>query len=75
MIKFSTDGARLSNQKNAVQGCIKIIDVNEKGIPIIPSELPKHLRKEFCVFIFVGKLEINGSIVCTQMSLVHHTFY
>ena len=63
MIKFSTDGARMSNQKNAVQGCIKVIDLDSESKPEIPSQLPKKLRREFCVFIFVGMLNDNPLIL------------
>ena len=55
MIRFSMDGARMCKKKGAVQGCIKIIDVNCEWKPKVPSKLPKRFTKENCLFIFVGK--------------------
>ena len=45
----------MCKKKGAVQGCIKIIDVNCEWKPKVPSKLPKRFTKENCLFIFVGK--------------------
>ena len=54
MIKFSTDGAVLSNHRGAVQGTVKLIDVNARGKPIPDSQLAPHLQKEVTVYYYVG---------------------
>ena len=56
MIKFSTDGAVLSNKRNAVQGTIKLIDVNREGKPLPTSQLPEYLQTEICVYLYLGEL-------------------
>ena len=56
MVKFSTDGAVLSNKRNAVQGTVKIIDVDDNGRPLQLTQLPEYLQKEITMYYYIGKL-------------------
>ena len=54
IVKFSTDGAVLNNNRAAVQATVKIIDVDQCGKPLRESNLPAHLQKEICIYYFIG---------------------
>ena len=54
IIKFSTDGAKLTNNKTGVQGTIKLMDVDTDGHPTLPTRLPERFHREICVFYFIG---------------------
>ena len=54
MLKFSTDGAMLTNKKNTVQGTIQIFQVKDGWIPIMKGSLPKYLNQELPVYYFIG---------------------
>ena len=56
MLKFATDGYALTNSDGAVQGCIKLMEVDDnwKPIPSKYSILAKKFRSEICVFHFKG---------------------
>ena len=54
MLKFATDGAKLTNNKNAVQGTIRIYQVNNEWKPITKGTLAKYFNQEFPVYYFIG---------------------
>ena len=56
-MKFSTDGAVLSNKRNAVQGSIKLIDVDDDGRPLTNTNLPEYLQKEITMYYYLGTLK------------------
>ena len=56
-LKFSTDGARLTNHYTGVQGTIRLLDVDDDGKVIVPSRLPGRFHREVCVFYFIGKFK------------------
>ena len=43
---------------NAVQGTIKIIDVDEDGRPLPQSMLPQHLQKEITMYYYLGDSQL-----------------
>ena len=53
-LKFSTDGAKLTNSYFGVQGTIRILDIDPDGKVIVPSRLPERFHREICVFYFLG---------------------
>ena len=55
IIKFSTDGARLTNNETGVQGTFRLLDVDEDGKPVLPTRLPDRFHREICLFYFIGK--------------------
>ena len=54
VIKFSTDGAKLTNTYCGVQGTIRILDVTTDKKIKVPSQLPARFHRELCVFYFLG---------------------
>ena len=62
MLKFSTDGAKLTNNSTGVQGTIKLMDVDHEGRPSLPTRLPERFHREICVFYFIGKVSNNFDI-------------
>ena len=55
MVKFATDGAKLTNNKNAVQGTIRIYQADDNWKPITKGTLPKYFDQEFPVYYFIGE--------------------
>ena len=55
MLKFRTDGAMLTNKKNAVQGTIRIFQVEKDWIPIVKGSLPNYFNQELPVYYFISK--------------------
>ena len=53
-IKFSTDGAKLTNYYAGVQGTIRILDVDDDLRVRVPTALPGRFHRELCVFYFLG---------------------
>ena len=54
IIKFSTDGAKLTNNDTGVQGTIRILDVDNDGKPLTPTRMPARFHREICIFYFIG---------------------
>ena len=54
MIKISTDGAILTKKKHAVQGTIRIIQVDDNNQPVKNSTLPDRFNKEILLFYYIG---------------------
>ena len=55
ILKFATDGAILTNTKNAVQGTIKVIPCDLNGKVAYDENLPAYLDKEIVVYYYIGK--------------------
>ena len=55
MIKISTDGAILTKKKHAVQGTIRIMQVDQNKKPVHKSTLPDRFNKEILLFYYIGK--------------------
>ena len=77
ILKFSTDGARLTNNDTGVQGTIRILDVDNDVRPITPSRLPPRFHREICVFYFIGKFyethySFTGVVNC--INALFHVF-
>ena len=73
-MKYSTDGAVLSNKRNAVQGTIKIIDVDDDGRPLPETELPQYLQKEITMYYYLG-IVIEYHTVGKSIPHLNTTFY
>ena len=58
ILKFSTDGALLTNKKNAVQGTIRIYQVDDQWIPIPKGTLPKYFEQEIPVYYYIGTFNL-----------------
>ena len=56
MIKIATDGAVLTNKKHAVQGSIKVLEVNADNKVIIKNSLPERVKGEIPLFYYVGMI-------------------
>ena len=54
ILKFSTDGAILSNIKSAVQGSMKLIPADREGRVLLNSSIPTYLKKEITLYYFIG---------------------
>ena len=75
ILKFWTDGAVLSNRHNAVQGTIKLIDVDKEGKPLPTSQLPDYLQTEICIYFFLGtetyeNQKIFGSNIFNELQTI-----
>ena len=55
MLKFSTDGSMLTNKRNAVQGAVRVFQVDDEWKPIQKGTLPKYLNQELPVYYYLGK--------------------
>ena len=55
-VKFSTDGAKLTNNFCGVQGTIRILDVDDDERVFLPSKLPGRFHREICLFYFLGNI-------------------
>ena len=55
ILKFATDGAVLTNTKNAVQAAIKLIPADSNGKIVVNETAPAYLDKEIMVYYFIGK--------------------
>ena len=55
-MKFTTDGAVLSNTKNAVQGVMKLIPADESGKVLVLDSYPDYLGKEITLYYYIGNL-------------------
>ena len=71
IIKFSTDGAKLTNNMTGVQGTIKICDVNNQFKPIQPTKLPERFHREICVYYFIGQYKDKLFLYVTNWFLGH----
>ena len=56
ILRFATDGAVLSNTKNAVQGAMKLIPANSDGKLLLNDQVPKCYDKEIILYYFIGKV-------------------
>ena len=74
IIKFATDGAVLTNTKNAVQGTIKIIPATVDGKVLIDHDLPTYLDKEFTVYYYIGIL-IKAFIIQSKKNHIIPNLY
>ena len=54
MLKISTDGAVLTKKKHAVQGTLRIIQLDENNKPVRKSTLPERFNKEILLFYYIG---------------------
>ena len=54
-MKISTDGAILTNKKHGVQGCIKILEIDQDNKVVLKSSLPERFQKEIPLFYYIGK--------------------
>ena len=59
-LKFSTDGAKLTNYYSGVQGTIRLLDVDDDMRVHVPSRLPPRFHRELCVFYFLGMYHIKS---------------
>ena len=57
IIKFATDGAILTNTKNAVQGSIKLIPADVNGKVLVTDSFPCYLNKEITVYYYIGMVK------------------
>ena len=75
IIKFSTDGAVLTTKKSAVQGTIRIFDVNNEWKPMKHSTLPKHFQQELPIYYYLGcsiiAIEIHKKLM-NRKSIYEH---
>ena len=55
LVKFSTDGAVLTNCKGAVQGTIRVYQVDDKWNVLHDSSLPPQFHQEILVYYYVGQ--------------------
>ena len=54
ILKFSPDGAILSNTKSAVQGSMKLIPADREGRVLLNSSIPTYPEKEITLYYFIG---------------------
>ena len=55
----------LTNRKNAVQGAIRIFQVDDEGNPIPKGTLLKYLNQELPVYYYLGNYFNMESNLCT----------
>ena len=56
ILRFATDGAVLTNTKNAVQGAMKLIPATADGKVLMNAHFPKCYDKEIILYYFIGKV-------------------
>ena len=59
LLKFSTDGAVLTKSAGAVQGTVRVFDVDDNWHPVRESKLPKEFQDEILIYYYVGMLKTN----------------
>ena len=72
ILKFATDGAVLTNTKNAVQGVMKLIPSDENGKVIAVDDFPQYMDKEITLYYYIGncymylRIHLNNNIRSTS---------
>ena len=54
LLKFATDGAVLTNTKNAVQGTMKLMPSDVNGKVSENDCVPEYLDKEITLYYYIG---------------------